>query len=40
MDWIILGIIAFVVYHFYRAGKREGSREGYNVGRFRRRRRQ
>jgi hypothetical protein len=39
MDWIILVIVALVAYHFYRAGKREGSRRGYNVGRFQRRRR-
>jgi hypothetical protein len=39
MEWIVLGIVAVVVYHFYRVGKRVDSRNGYNVGRFRGRRR-
>jgi hypothetical protein len=39
MDWIILGIVALVVYRIYRAGKREGSRKGFNAGRQRGRRR-
>ena len=39
MEWILLGIVALVVYSVYRAGKREGSRKGFNAGRFRGRRR-
>ena len=36
---IVLGILVFVGYSFYKSGKRIGSRKGYNVGRTRRRRR-
>ena len=36
---IVLGILVFVGYSLYRAGKRTGSRKGYNVGRSRGRRR-
>jgi hypothetical protein len=35
---IVLGIVVFVGYSLYKCGKRTGSRKGYNVGRFRRRR--
>lgn len=38
-ELIVLGIILFIGYSLYRAGKREGSIKGYNVGRRRRRRR-
>lgn len=34
----VLGIVAFVSYGLYKAGKREGSRKGFAVGRSRRRR--
>jgi hypothetical protein len=36
---IVLGVLAFVGYCLYRAGKREGSRKGFGVGRDRARRR-
>ena len=36
---IVLGMLAFVGYWLYRAGKREGSRKGFGVGRNRARRR-
>ena len=32
---IVLGVIAYVVYRAFRAGKREGSRKGFGVGRAR-----
>ncbi len=32
---IVLGIIGFVGYGIYKAGKRQGSRKGYGVGRSR-----
>ena len=35
---IVLGILAFVGWTIYKAGKRTGSRKGYAVGRFRGRR--
>ncbi|QDU94482.1 hypothetical protein [Lignipirellula cremea] len=37
--WIILGTIAAIAYWIYKTGKRTGSRQGYNVGRSRGRRR-
>ncbi len=33
--FIVLGVISFLGYHVWRAGMREGSRKGYNVGRSR-----
>ena len=36
---IICGILAVIGYSLYRSGKRDGSREGYNVGLARGRRR-
>jgi hypothetical protein len=38
-DLIALGVLAAIVWWFYKSGKRTGSRKGYNVGRYRRRRR-
>ena len=36
---IVLGVLVFVGYAIYKSGKRIGSRKGFNVGRFRGRRR-
>lgn len=40
MDWLILAVFAIAIagYWTYRAGKRDGSRKGFQAG-FRRRRR-
>jgi len=38
-ELLILGIVAFVLYSIYRAGKRIGSRKAYGIGRFHGRRR-
>lgn len=38
-ELIVVGIVVFIGYSLFRAGKREGSIKGYNVGRSRRRRR-
>ena len=38
-ELIVLGIVLSVGIWLYRAGKRVGSRKGFNVGRSRRRRR-
>ena len=34
-----LAVMAAIAWWFYKSGKRTGSRKGYNVGRFRGRRR-
>lgn len=36
--WIILVMLAVIGWSVYKAGKRTGSRKGYNVGRSRARR--
>jgi len=38
MDLLVLSLLGFGAYWMYRAGKRIGSRKGYNVGRMRGRR--
>lgn len=34
---VVFGVLAFLAYGVYKAGKREGSRKGFAVGRWRRR---